>query len=116
MALPAGRVGVAPDEVDRNGKIKSKPVAKEWDANSYTKDENYTFNRDSLATFVINNETSSSLDINYLGKSGYNFTAVGTPDDATTLFNYCFTIWVPAGVAIEINKQTQDAHVFFTLF
>lgn len=116
MALPAGRVGVAPDEVDRNGKIKSKPVAKEWDANTYSKDENYIFNRDSLATFVINNEVSGSLHINYLGKTGYNFTVVGTPDDATTLFNYCFTIWVPAGVAIEIANRNEDAHVFFTLF
>lgn len=116
MALPAGRVGVAPDEVDRNGKIKSKPVAVKWDADACTKDQNYISNRDSLATFVINNEPSGTLDINYLGKPGYNFTVAGIPDDATTLFNYCFTIWVPAGVAVEIQHQNEDAHVFYTLF
>lgn len=118
MALPAGRVGVAPDQVDRNGNIKSPPTAKGMGDTYLGTGTPYTLDRDSLATFIVNGSDTAQIRVEYtpteeLGLEQLDF--AGTPVGNDT-YDYIFTLWVPKGVEVRVLLRSVVAHVIYTYF
>lgn len=120
MALPAGRVGVAPDQVDRNGNIKSPPpppTAKGMFYQEIAANKTYSYNSDTLVTFVINNN-EDTVTVEYTPSD-----AIGslTLDVASTVnqdgtSDCTFTLWVPKNVSVLVGNRTVPMKVIATIF
>lgn len=72
MALPAGRVGVAPNQVDSNGNIFKQPVP-----TVHIEEPNYDSLQATGILFITINDLSSSREITVGGNTFYMFGAAG---------------------------------------
>lgn len=118
MALPAGRVGVAPDQVDRNGNIKSLPAAKGMGEMFLEIGFSYSLDRDTLVTFIVNGSTVNQVMVEYtptaeLGLQQLVF--AGTPVENDT-YDFIFTLWVPKNVEVKVLLRDAVMHAIFTYF
>lgn len=121
MALPAGRVGVAPDQVDRNGNIKSpppSPTAKGMLYQEKKANEAYSYGSDTLATFIINNNNSEEVVVDYtpteeIGPCTLYVAAIANSDGT---YDCIFTLWVPKNVSVEVNNRSVTMTVIATIF
>lgn len=118
MALPAGRVGVAPDQVDRNGKIKSSPTVKGMVEHVYPVGRSYVYDYDSLVTFVITGSDVGKVNVQYtptleIGSLSLQFS--GT-DNGAGAYDFIFTLWVPKNVEVQVLLRTTFMETIATIF
>lgn len=122
MALPAGRVGVAPDQVDRNGNIKlspPSPVAKGMFYKDYEVGEAYSYDLDALNTFIIKGSASNNVNVTYtptpqIGPMNLEFN--GIPAEGGNMYDYIFTLWVPKNVTVQVEPRNVPMQVITTIF
>lgn len=120
MALPAGRVGVAPDQVDIKGNIKLPPplpTAKGMFSQVKEPGQSYQYDSDTLVTFIINNN-AEPVTVEYtptdsIGKLTLNV-ASATNSDGN--FDCIFTLWVPKNVSVQIVNQSVTIKIIATIF
>lgn len=118
MALPAGRVGVAPNQVDRNGNIKSFPAAKGMGEIFLGTGTSYLSDRDTLVTFIINGSTVGQIRVEYtptaeLGLEQLDFAGLPVGNDT---YDFVFTLWVPKNVEVKVLLRDKVMHAIFTYF